>query len=63
MNKCDKNGFGGHVSRAEVCYIPGAKVATGTTFNISSKGIWKATDRFSITPTIVDNPGNHGGSK
>lgn len=59
----DKKGFGGHVSRAEVCYIPGAKVATGTTFNISSKGIWKATDQFSITSAKVDNPGNHGGSK
>jgi len=38
----DKNtGFGGVISKAEICWIPGSIVNANKIFNIYSKGIWK----------------------
>jgi hypothetical protein len=56
----NEKGFGGHVSTSEVCYTPGAKVETDTSFMIFPKGIWKATYKFSLPypkHNIIDKDG------
>jgi len=51
-----EKGFGGNVSKAEVCYAPGSKVEIDTTFNISPKGIWEtAHSDFPFTYTKHNN--------
>jgi hypothetical protein len=37
----EKNGFGGSLSKAEVCWTPGSVVKRERVFVISEKGIWK----------------------
>ncbi|RKX53751.1 MAG: hypothetical protein DRP24_07050 [Thermotoga sp.] len=64
MKNCDKNGFGGYVSKVKNCYAPENKVETDTTLSILLKGLWKTINpQFSFTPTKVDSFNNHGGSK
>jgi len=37
----ENKGFGGVISKAEICWIPGSIVNANKIFNIYSKGIWK----------------------
>lgn len=37
----ENKGFGGVISKAEICWIPGSIVNANKRFNIYSKGIWK----------------------
>jgi len=37
----DKDGFGGNVSQANICYAPGCRVVDDTTFTIQPRGLWR----------------------